>query len=146
MQITTLHCGIFTYTPVEPCKFAVGLSPEAIGTPVDLGECLYALVTVQRGDTLVGANVAAKGLRRIGRHTTSHIVVNGFAHLRPDLADPETSMEILAHLAGCVQKAGGFDVAVMPFGWRKRWDRLEVLAGEWDQKSIYVAPRSGAGD
>lgn len=144
MQILTLHCATFTYTPVEPCKFAVELSPEAIGTPVDLGKCLYALVTVQLFDTPSDTKRAAKGLRRIARNTTSRIVINGFAHLRPDLALPGTSAEILALLAGFVDAADGFDVVVLPFGWRKRWDRMEVLAGEWDQKSIYVAPGHGA--
>lgn len=145
MQITTLHCGTLTYTPVEPSKYAVELSPEAIGAPVDLGQRLYALVTVQRGDTPSGARNAGKGLRRIARHTSTRIAINAFAHLRPDLADPRTSLAILEHLAALLTASGEFDVAVMPFGWRKRWDRVEVLAGEWDQKSICVAPGSGAG-
>ncbi|UOZ06927.1 threonyl-tRNA synthetase editing domain-containing protein [Amycolatopsis sp. WQ 127309] len=141
MQILTLHCTTFTYTPTTPTTPSAALLPDGdIGTPVALGECLYALVTVQPGDRPTTVSQAARGLRRIARSTRAKkVVVNAFAHLAADLADPATTQSLVHRLAERLDESPEWDVVELPFGWRKHW-QLEVSPHEWAERAIHVSP------
>jgi hypothetical protein len=107
--------------------------------PTEFEHCLYTLVTVQPGDDPdTTPRYAAKGLRRIARNAASKsIVLNGFAHLSPDLADQETTRAVLDRLAALLTETAGIEINVLPYGWRKRW-QLDVLEHSWAQRSIHV--------
>jgi hypothetical protein len=140
VRVLTLHCKTLTYTPDAPSVTAAQLPEADIGTPVALGECLYALVCVQEGDDPATARRAAKGLRRIARHNAAKkIAINAFAHLAPDLADAQTTQDVVDVLAERLEASPEWDVVKMPYGWRKCW-QMEVYPSEWAQRAIHEPP------
>ncbi|MET8872156.1 threonyl-tRNA synthetase editing domain-containing protein [Nocardia sp. NPDC004604] len=139
MVIFSLQCRTFSYRTVSPTPHAIDLSSAEIDAVQDYDNCLFLLVGVELGDSAARLRPAVKAIRRTIRQTgVKSVVINGFAGLSADPADPEVSAALLQSLRVRVHTLDpDVEVHVMPFGWRKDWT-MDAVAGPWSQRCLHL--------
>ncbi len=113
MKLLLIHADYMEYEVKEKTKFA----EDYKGTGDRLEEVLVAFVSVEKGDNEEVAKKAVEEIKDVAEKVGSkRILIYPYAHLSPNLADPETAINILKILESEIKD---FEVKRAPFGWYK---------------------------
>jgi len=113
MKLLLIHADYMEYEVKEKTKFA----EDYKGTGDRVEEVLVAFVSVEKGDNEEVAKKAVEEIKDVAEKVGSkRILIYPYAHLSPNLADPETAIKILKILESEIKD---FEVKRAPFGWYK---------------------------
>jgi len=113
MKLLLIHADYMEYEVKEKTKFA----EDYKGTGDRVEEVLVAFVSVEKGDNEEVAKKAVEEIKDVAEKVGSkRILIYPYAHLSPNLADPETAINILKILESEIKD---FEVKRAPFGWYK---------------------------
>jgi threonyl-tRNA synthetase len=113
MKLLLIHADYMEYEVKEKTKFA----EDYQGTGDRVEEVLVAFVSVEKGDNEDVAKKAVEEIKDVAEKVGSkRILIYPYAHLSPNLADPETAIKILKILESEIKD---FEVKRAPFGWYK---------------------------
>ena len=116
LKILQMDVNNITYEPIAP---EASIYEDVRKEKVSLDNVLVIFVSVEKGDTLLTAEHAAKEtdefMKKLARST---VLVYPFAHLSNNLEAPNEAMKVLSHLCKSISK--DYDVKRAPFGWTKK--------------------------
>uniref|UniRef100_A0A7J2THM6 Threonine--tRNA ligase n=1 Tax=Archaeoglobus fulgidus TaxID=2234 RepID=A0A7J2THM6_ARCFL len=113
MKLLLIHADYMEYEIKEKTKFA----EEYSGKGDRVEEVLVAFVSVEKEDNEEVARKAADEIKNVAEKIgVKRILIYPYAHLSPNLADPETAIRILKFLESEIRD---FEVKRAPFGWYK---------------------------
>ncbi len=116
MRVLLMHSIDTWYKAVRP---AIKDPPDP-PKEEELGKAVVAFISVESED---GEEEVKDAIQEIIQHAKrvglNKILIYPFAHLSPDLAEPEKAHKILVELEEKLSKAKDFEVHRAPFGWYK---------------------------
>ncbi|HEX59361.1 MAG TPA: threonine--tRNA ligase, partial [Methanomicrobia archaeon] len=116
MQLLLIHADFMEYEAKERTKVAEDIEDERRRGRVE--EVLAVLVAVESGDDAAVVEQAAREILDVARTVhAERILLYPYAHLSPNLAPPNVSIELLKALEERLR--GDFEVHRAPFGWYK---------------------------
>lgn len=145
MKILTLHCD---YIRFKPLKKAIK-NPEEIKEKgaIEVKEPLVVLTAVEKGDNDKTVAQLLDAIKKTASEVKAKsIVLYPYAHLSPNLANPDTALEYMVE-AEQVLKKEGFNVTRAPFGYYKEFELkvkghpLSELSKEFHPESLALSPK-----
>ncbi|MEM1658262.1 MAG: threonine--tRNA ligase [Candidatus Jordarchaeales archaeon] len=143
MRMLLIHADRFSYEVTEKTPLAEDVEEEAKkGFSED---CLVVFSTVERGDEKNVDDVisqAVEEIRRVAEQVgAKRIVVYPYAHLSPNLSDPDTAVKVLKGVSEALSKH--YSVTRAPFGYYKSFN-LVCKGHPLSELSREVRPREEA--
>lgn len=145
MKILTLHCD---YIKFKPLKKAIK-NPEELKEKgeVEVKEPLVVLIAVEKGDNDKTVGQLVDAVKKTSSEVkTKNIVLYPYAHLSPNLANPDTALEYMVEAEHTLQKEG-FKVTRAPFGYYKEFELkvkghpLSELSKEFHPEGMALSPK-----
>ncbi|MGC8622346.1 MAG: threonyl-tRNA synthetase editing domain-containing protein [Candidatus Micrarchaeia archaeon] len=119
------HVDYFKATPSEQGRSA--LVEE--GNIIDVGEALLIFISFEKSDEVSESRILDRAYNEISALANQlkikTIVLNPFAHLFGDLADPQVASRMTSELYDMLKNKGSFDTHKMSFG---RFYEIELKA------------------
>ncbi|MEM4472721.1 MAG: threonine--tRNA ligase [Archaeoglobaceae archaeon] len=113
MKLLLIHADYIEYEVREKTRIA----EEFNGKGDRIEEVLVVFTTVEKGDNEEVVKKAVEEIVDVAKKVgTRRILIYPYAHLSPNLADPETAVQILKLLESEIKD---FEVKRAPFGWYK---------------------------
>jgi threonyl-tRNA synthetase len=145
VQVLFIHADYLEYEVKEKTRVAEPLEQVAKRARVD--EVLVAFIAVERGDAQDLRYVMEKAVEEttavVEQVHAARIVLYPYAHLSAELADPETSVELLHGLETSLRERG-YEVTRAPFGWYKAFT-LRCKGHPLSELSRKITVPEGAG-
>lgn len=145
MKILTLHCD---YIKFKPLKKAIK-NPEDLKEKgeVEVKEPLVVLIAVEKGDNDKTVGQLVDAVKKTSSDVkTKNIVLYPYAHLSPNLANPDTALEYMVEAEHTLKKEG-FNVTRAPFGYYKEFELkvkghpLSELSKEFHPEGLALSPK-----
>jgi threonyl-tRNA synthetase len=138
MKILTLHCDYIRFKPVKKAlKSAEELSDKE---EKEVKECLVVLTAVEKGDSSETVSELVESVEKTFKEVKAEkIVLYPYAHLSPNLANPEIAISLLKEAEALLSEK--FKVVRAPFGYYKTFELkckghpLSELSKEFGSKS-----------
>jgi threonyl-tRNA synthetase len=119
LQLLLIHSDFIEFETKRPTKFAEKI--EETAKKGRLEEALCAFIAVEKFDVEDQDAVVEEGAKQISdvaeQVHAKKIMLYPYAHLSPNLSDPDTAVKILKGLQQTL--SGDYEVVRAPFGWYK---------------------------
>ncbi|MDD1752777.1 MAG: threonine--tRNA ligase [Methanotrichaceae archaeon] len=119
MQLLLIHSDFIEFEAKRPTKFAEKI--EETAKKGRLEEALCAFIAVEKFDVEDQDAVVVEGAKQISdvaeQVHAKKIMLYPYAHLSPNLSDPDSAVKILKGLQQTL--SGDYEVVRAPFGWYK---------------------------
>jgi threonyl-tRNA synthetase len=119
LQLLLIHSDFIEFEAKRPTKFAEKIEESA--KKGRLEEALCAFIAVEKFDVEDQDAVVAEGAKQISdvaeQVHAKKIMLYPYAHLSPNLSDPDSAVKILKGLQQTL--SGNYEVVRAPFGWYK---------------------------
>ncbi len=145
MKILTLHCDYIRFKPLQKAI----KKPEEIKEKgaIEVKEPLVVLIAVEKGDNDKTVAQLLDAIKKTAAEVKAkNIVLYPYAHLSPNLANPDTALEYLVE-AEQVLKKERYSVTRAPFGYYKEFELkvkghpLSELSKEFHPESLALSPK-----
>src|SRR3989344_3673360 len=123
MRIITLHCDYIKFKPVKKAiKTIADLSEKEQKEIVVKDDPLVVLTAVESGDNDQTVKEYVAAIEKTAKEVKADsLVLYPYAHLSPNLANPDTAKEYMVEAESVLKKLG-FKVVRAPFGYYKEFE------------------------
>lgn len=116
MKILFIHSDYLEYEVTQPTKVAEAIAEEMRKGRAD--EVLACFISVEEGDSPENVERYASEIRDVAEKVkATRVFLYPYAHLSPNLADPQTAVAVLRALEDVLKDE--YEVFRAPFGWYK---------------------------
>ena len=142
MKIITLHVDYIKFKPVKKALKSAELTKEE-EKEKEVKEALVILTAVEKSDSLSIVKDYIENIKDIASQIKAkNIVIYPYAHLSPNLANPDLALQILKKSEEELKKDRNFNVIRAPFGYYKEFE-LKCKGHPLAELSRSINPASG---